>query len=127
MVEWNWYRKCAIWREDTQARQEFYHPNRRRSLCFPLFHKSTKEDTISYQDWCSKIKEDLEKGYESVKVKEAMLTSLEGIAKDNIKMIDEHGDLHITRKLDRLDALHRVAHVLSVTKCHPVWPTAEAI
>ena len=40
-----------------------------------------------------------------MKVKEAMFTSLEGMAKANTKMINEHGDLHVTRILDGLDSL----------------------
>ena len=35
-----------------------------------------------------------------------MLASLEGMAKDNAKMIDENRDLHVTRILDGLDSLY---------------------
>ena len=38
-----------------------------------------------------------------------MFASLEDMAKDNAKMIDENGDLHITRILDRLDSLYGVS------------------
>ena len=38
-----------------------------------------------------------------------MFTSLEGMAKDNAKMINENGDLHVTRILDRLDSLYGVS------------------
>ena len=38
-----------------------------------------------------------------------MFTSLEGMARDNTKMIDENGDLHITRILDGLDSLYGVS------------------
>ena len=38
-----------------------------------------------------------------------MFASLEGMARDNAKMIDENGDLHITRILDRLDSLYGVS------------------
>ena len=38
-----------------------------------------------------------------------MFTSLEGMAKDNAKMIDENGDLHVTRILDGLDSLYGVS------------------
>ena len=38
-----------------------------------------------------------------------MFTSLEGMAKDNVKMIDENGDLHVTHILDRLDSLYGVS------------------
>ena len=38
-----------------------------------------------------------------------MFTSLEGMAKDNAKMIDENGDLHVTHILDGLDSLYGVS------------------
>ena len=38
-----------------------------------------------------------------------MFTSLEGMARDNAKMIDENGDLHVTRILDGLDSLYGVS------------------
>ena len=38
-----------------------------------------------------------------------MFTSLEGMVRDNAKMIDENGDLHVTRILDGLDSLYGVS------------------
>ena len=74
-----------------------------------MFRETTKEDAISYQDWRSKIKDTLEQGHNPAKVKEAMFASLEGMAKDNAKMIDENKDLHVTRILDGLDSLYGVS------------------
>ena len=39
-------------------------------------------------------------------MKEAIFASLEGMARDNTKMIDENGDLHVTCILDGLDSLY---------------------
>ena len=47
-------RNCTMHRECTLARREFRRPKNRR-LSFPLFRKTTKEDAISYRDWCSEI------------------------------------------------------------------------
>ena len=94
-------------RERTRARREFRKSKNRR-LSFPLFRETTKEDAISYQDWCSEIEDALEHGH-AAKVKEAMFASLEGMARDNAKMIDENGDLHVTRILDGLDSLYGVS------------------
>ena len=80
-----------------------------RRLSFPLFRETTKEDAISYRDWHSKIEDALEQGHDPTKVKEAMFASLEGMAKDNAKMIDENGDLHVTCILDGLDSLYGVS------------------
>ena len=74
-----------------------------------MFRETTKEDAISYRDWCSEIEDALEHGHDAAKVKEAMFASLEGMARDNTKMIDENGDLHVTRILDGLDSLYGVS------------------
>ena len=80
-----------------------------KCLCFPLFRETTKEDAISYRDWRSEIEDALTRGHNAAKVKEAMFVSLEGMARDNTKMIDENGDLHVTRILDGLDSLYGVS------------------
>ena len=80
-----------------------------KCLSFPLFRETTKEDAISYRDWCSKIEDTLTRGHDAAKVKEAMFASLEGMARDNTKMINENGDLHVTRILDGLDSLYGVS------------------
>ena len=95
-------------REHTHARREFRRPKNRR-LSFPLFWETTKEDAISYRDWCSEIEDTLEHGHNAAKVKEAMFASLEGMAWDNAKMIYENGDLHVTCILDGLDSLYGVS------------------
>ena len=74
-----------------------------------MFRQTTKEDAISYRDWRSEVEEALERGHDTAKVKEAMFASLEGMARDNTKMIDENGDLHVTRILDGLDSLYGVS------------------
>ena len=70
-----------------------------------MFQETTKEDAISYWDWHSEIEDTLEHGHNAAKVKEVMFMSLEGMARDNAKMIDENGDLHVTHILDGLDSL----------------------
>ena len=109
----------ALRRERNRARWEFRRP-KNRQLRFPLFRESTKEDAISYRDWRSEIDDALEQGHAPAKVKEAMFASLEGMAKDNAKMINENGDLHVTRILDRLDSLYGMSMMfqsLNATLC----------
>ena len=72
-------RNCTMHREHTRVRREFRRPKNRR-LSFPLFRETTKEDAISYRDWCSEIEDALEHGHNAAKVKEAMFASLEGMA-----------------------------------------------
>ena len=101
-------RNRAMCRERTRARREFQRP-KNRCLSFPLFRETTKEDAISYRDWHSEIEDTLEHGHNAAKVKEAMFASLEGMARDNAKMIDENEDLHVTHILDGLDSLYGVS------------------
>ena len=101
-------RNCAMHRERTHVQREFLRP-KNRCLSFPLFWETTKEDAISYLDWRSEIEDALEHGHHDAKVKEAMFASLEGMARDNAKMIDENGDLHVTCILDGLDSLYGVS------------------
>ena len=101
-------RNHALRREHNRARREFCRP-KNRWLSFSLFQETTKEDAISYQDRRSKIEDTLEQGHNPAKVKEVMFASLEGMAKDNAKMIDENGDLHVTCILDGLDSLYGVS------------------
>ena len=107
-AEWHHRRNRAMHRERTRVRREFWRP-KNRCLSFPLFRETTKEDAISYRDWCSEIEDALEHGHNAPKVKEAMFASLEGMAQDNAKMIDENGDLHVTCILDGFDSLYGVS------------------
>ena len=107
-AEWCRRRNHAMRREHTWVQREFWRPKNRR-LSFLLFRETTKEDAISYRDWRSEIEDTLEHGHNAAKVKEAMFASLEGMARDNAKMIDENGDLHVTRILDGLDSLYGVS------------------
>ena len=74
-----------------------------------MFRETTKEDAISYRDQRSEIEDALEQGHDPAKVEEVMFTSLEGMAKDNAKMINENGNLHVMRILDGLDSLYGVS------------------
>ena len=107
-AKWCRRRNRAMRRERTHARREFQRL-KNRSLSFPLFQETTKEDAISYRDWHSEIEDALEHGHNAAKVKEAMFASLEGMARDNAKMIDENRDLHVTHILDGLDSLYGVS------------------
>ena len=101
-------RNCIMHQEHTRVQREFQRP-KNRCLSFPLFRETTKEDAISYRDWRSEIEDALDHGHNAAKVKEAMFASLEGMARDNAKMIDENRDLHVTHILDGLDSLYGVS------------------
>ena len=72
----------------------------------PSFVETDREDAISYRDWHSEIEDALKKGYDPTNFKSAMFATLEGMVKDNTKMIDEHINLSPTCILDGLDSLY---------------------
>ena len=76
---------------------------------FPCSGKLPRRMLSLTGDWCSEIEDALEHGHNAAKVKEVMFASLEGMARDNAKMIDENRDLHVTRILDGLDSLYGVS------------------
>ena len=90
-----------------------------------MFRETTKEDAISYRDWQSEIEDALQRDHDATKVKKAMFASLEGMARDNAKMIDENGDLHITCILDGLDSLYGVSMTFQSLNAALVRPAAE--
>ena len=49
------------------------------------------------------MEEYIKKGYEDSKIKDAMLFSLEGKARQNFRHCNEHGDLTPTKILKRMD------------------------
>ena len=54
-----------------------------------------------------------------------MFASLEGMARENAKMIDENGDLHVTRILDGLDSLYGVSMTFQSLNAALCGPAAE--
>ena len=70
-------RNCTLRREHNRAWWEFRRPKSRR-LSFPLFQETTKEDTISYRDWCSEIEDALEQDHNPAKVKEVSVLGGDG-------------------------------------------------
>ena len=68
-----------------------------------MFRDSQKEGALEYADWRAEVEEDIKKGYEDNKIKDAMLFSLEGKARWNFHHCDEHGDLMPAEILKRMD------------------------
>ena len=55
------------------------------------------------------MEEYIKKGYEDSKIKDAMLFSLEGKARQNFPHCDEHGDLTPTEILKRMDMSYNIS------------------
>ena len=54
-----------------------------------LFRDSPKEGALTYTDWCREVEEYIHKGYHGNRIKDAMLSSVEGQANVNFRSCDE--------------------------------------
>ena len=68
-----------------------------------MFRDSKKEGALEYADWRAEVEEYIKKGYEDNKIKDAMLFSLEGKARQNFRHCDKHGDLSPAEILKWMD------------------------
>ena len=68
-----------------------------------MFRDSQKEGALEYADWRAEVEEYIKKGYEDNKIKDAMLFSLEGKARQNFWHCDKHGNLTPAEILKRMD------------------------
>ena len=75
-------------------------------VVLPLFRESTKEGALTYADWRGEVEEYIMKGYSEQKIKDAMLTSLEGKDKRNYQACDEKGDLTPEKILEKMDMIY---------------------
>ena len=66
---------------------------KKSKIVLSMFRDSQKEGALKYAHWRAEVGEYIKKGYEDNKIKDAMLFSLEGKARQNFRHCDEHGDL----------------------------------
>ena len=76
---------------------------KKSKVVLSMFQDSKKEGALEYADWRAKVEEYIKKGYEDNKIKDAMLFSLEGKARQNFRHCDEHGDLSPAEILKWMD------------------------
>ena len=76
---------------------------KKSKVVLSMFRDSQKEGALEYADWRAEVEEYIKKGYEDSKIKDAMLFSLEGKARQNFRHCDEHGDLTPAEILKQMD------------------------
>ena len=67
------------------------------------------EDALTYTDWCQEVEEYLQKGYDDNRVKDAMLSSVEGQAYINFRSCDEGRNHTPTQILKEMDSIYNVS------------------
>ena len=100
-------RKEHRFRHPTNAKKE--EDRRKGKVVLSLFQDSPKEGALTYMDWCREVEEYLRKGYDNNRVKDAMLSSVEGQAYVNFRSCDEGRNCTPAQILREMDSIYNVS------------------
>ena len=74
-----------------------------------LFRDSPKEGALTYTDWCHEVEEYIRKGYDDNRIRDAMLSSIEGQAYINFRSCDEGRNCTPAQILNEMDSIYNVS------------------
>ena len=74
-----------------------------------LFWDSPKEGALTYTDWRREVEEYLQKGYDDNRIKDAMLSSVEGQAYVNFRSCDEGRNRTLVQILKEMDSIYNIS------------------
>ena len=94
-------------RRPTNAKRE--EDRHKGKVVLSLFRDSLKEGALTYTDWHREVEEYLRKGYDDNRVKDAMLSSVEGQAYVNFHSCDEGRNLTLAQILKEMDSIYNVS------------------
>ena len=100
-------RKEHRFRLPTNAKKE--EDRRKGKVVLSLFRDSLKEGALTYTDWRWEVEEYLQKGYDDNRVKDTMLSSVEGQAYVNFRSCDEGRNCTPTQILREMDSIYNVS------------------
>ena len=100
-------RKEHRFRHPTNAKKE--EDRCKGKVVLSLFRDSLKEGTLTYTDWHREVEEYLWKGYDDNRIKDAMLSSVEGQAYVNFHSCDEGRNRTPTQILREMDSIYNVS------------------
>ena len=102
-------RKCKESRgcRPTNARKE--ENKRMGKVVLSLFRDSPKEGALTYTDWHREVEEYLRKGYDNNRVKDAMVSSVEGQTYVNFCSCDEGRNRTPAQILKEMDSIYNVS------------------
>ena len=125
MTTANWTRRRNQWKHKesrgwcpTNARKE--EERRKGKVVLSLFRHSPKEGALMYTDWRRKVEEYIRKGYDDSRIKDAMLSSVEGQAYVNFCSCDEGRNCTLAQILKEMDSIYNVSvtfHDLNARMC----------
>ena len=88
------------WKEDER---------RKGKVVLSLFQDSPKEGALTYTDWRHKVEEYIRKGYDDNRIKDAMLSSMEGQAYINFCSCDEGRNRTLAQILKEMDSIYNIS------------------
>ena len=91
----------------TNARKE--DERRKGKVVLSLFRDSPKEGALTYTNWCRKVEEYIWKGYDDNRIKDAMLSSIEGQAYVNFRSCDEGRNCTLVQILKEMDSIYNIS------------------
>ena len=94
-------------RRSTNARKE--DERRKGKVVLSLFRDSPKEGALMYTDWRCEVEEYIRKGYDDNRIKDAMLSSVEGQAYVNFHSCDEGRNCTPAQILKEMDSIYNVS------------------
>ena len=100
-------RKESQGRRPTNARKE--DERRKGKVVLSLFRDSSKEGALMYTDWRREVEEYIRKGYDDNRIKDAMLSSVEGQAYVNFRSCDEGRNRTLAQILKEMDSIYNVS------------------
>ena len=100
-------RKESRGRRPTNARKE--EERRKGKVVLSLFRDSPKEGALTYTDWRREVEEYIRKGYDDSRIKDAMLSSVEGQAYVNFRSCDEGRNRTPAQILKEMDSIYNVS------------------
>ena len=100
-------RKEGRGRRPTNARKE--DERRRGKVVLSLFQDSLKEGALTYTDWHHEVEEYIRKGYDDNRIKDAMLSSVEGQAYVNFHSCNEGRNRTPAQILKEMDSIYNVS------------------
>ena len=93
------------WRPTNAKKEE---DRRKGKVVLSLFWDSPKEGALTYTDWHREVEEYLQKGYDDNRIKDAMLSSVEGQAYVNFRSCDEGRNRTPAQILKEMDSIYNV-------------------
>ena len=94
-------------RHPTNANRE--ENKRNGKVVLSLFWDSPKEGALTYTDWRREVEEYIRKGYDNDRIKDAMLSSVEGQVFVNFRSCDENRDRTPAQILQEMDGIYDVS------------------